>query len=105
VGCHAFSPEAPVEGLNERVFGWFAGLWLDRVLNAEMDDCLDGEAAGGKANRRNGYSAKTVTGETVTGESSKLELRIPRDHEGTFDPKLIAKYQRRYPGFDAKIIR
>jgi putative transposase len=71
----------------------------NRVLNAEMDDHLDGEAAAGKANRRNGYSSKTVI-----GESSKLELRIPRDREGTFDPKLIAKYQRRFPGFDAKII-
>jgi len=40
----------------------------------------------------------------VIGESSKLELRIPRDREGSFDPKLIAKYQRRFPGFDAKII-
>jgi len=52
-----------------------------------------------QAARPNGYSAKTVTGET-----GKLELRIPRDREGTFDPKLIAKYQRRFPGFDAKII-
>ncbi len=71
----------------------------NRVLSAELDDHLDGEAAAGKPNRRNGYSKKTVL-----GESSKLELRIPRDREGTFDPKLIAKYQRRFPGFDAKII-
>lgn len=71
----------------------------NRVLSAELDDHLDGEAAAGKPNRRNGYSKKTVL-----GESSKLELRIPRDREGTFDPKLIAKYQRRFPGFDEKII-
>lgn len=71
----------------------------NRVLSAELDDHLDGEAAAGKPNRRNGYSKKTVL-----GESSKLELRIPRDREGTFDPQLIAKYQRRFPGFDAKII-
>ncbi|MBN9135932.1 MAG: IS256 family transposase [Phyllobacterium sp.] len=71
----------------------------NRVLSAELDDHLDGEAAQGKTNRRNGYSKKTVL-----GESSKLELRIPRDREGTFDPKLIAKYQRRFPGFDEKII-
>lgn len=55
----------------------------NRVLSAELDDHLDGEAAACKANRRNGYSKKTVL-----GESSKLELRIPRDREGTFDPKL-----------------
>ena len=71
----------------------------ERVLNAEIDDHLDGEAAAGKRNSRNGYSRKTVLTET-----SKLDLRIPRDREGTFDPKLIARYQRRFPGFDDKIV-
>ena len=71
----------------------------ERVLNAEIDDHLDGEAAAGKRNIRNGYSKKTVLTET-----SKLDLRIPRDREGTFDPKLIARYQRRFPGFDEKIV-
>src|ERR1700723_3816342 len=64
----------------------------ERVLNAEIDDHLDGEAAAGKRNSRNGYSKKRVLTET-----SKLDLRIPRDREGTFDPKLIARYQRRFP--------
>ena len=71
----------------------------ERVLNAEIDDHLDGEAAAGKRNSRNGYSKKRVLTET-----SKLDLRIPRDREGTFDPKLIARYQRRFPGFDEKIV-
>ena len=71
----------------------------ERVLNAELDDHLDGESAAGKPNRRNGFSKKTVLTET-----SKLVLRIPRDREGSFDPKLIARYQRRFPGFDTKII-
>jgi putative transposase len=71
----------------------------NRVLNAELDDHLAGEAAAGKSNRRNGYSAKTVISET-----SRIELKVPRDREGTFDPKLIARYQRRFPGFDGKII-
>ena len=71
----------------------------ERVLNAEIDDHLDGEAAAGKRNSRNGCSKKTVLTET-----SKLDLRIPRDRERTFDPKLIARYQRRFPGFDEKIV-
>jgi len=33
-----------------------------------------------------------------------VELSIPRDRHGRFDPALIAKYQRRFPGFDHKII-
>jgi putative transposase len=71
----------------------------ERMLSAELDDHLDGEGATGAINRRNGSSKKTV----LTG-TSKVTLDIPRDRAGTFDPKLIAKYQRRFPDFDAKII-
>ncbi|MFJ5930649.1 IS256 family transposase [Sphingomonas sp. TX0543] len=71
----------------------------ERMLSAELDDHLESEEAAGAANRRNGSSKKTV----LTG-ASKMTLDIPRDRAGTFDPKLIAKYQRRFPDFDAKII-
>ena len=71
----------------------------ERVLNAELDDHLDNEAAEGSRNRRNGSSKKTVLTETA-----KIDIRIPRDREGTFDPKLIQRYQRRFPGFDDKIV-
>ena len=68
----------------------------ERVLNAEMDHHLGGEEPG---NRRNGYGKKTVI--TDTG---RIELEVPRDRQARFDPQLIAKYQRRLPGFDDKII-
>jgi putative transposase len=69
----------------------------ERALNAELDHHLDvGESDG---NRRNGYGKKTV----LTG-TGKIALEIPRDRLSTFDPQLIAKYQRRFPGFDDKII-
>jgi putative transposase len=68
----------------------------ERVLNAEMDHHLAGEAPG---NRRNGYGKKTVL--TDTG---RIELSVPRDRQASFDPQLIARYQRRFPGFDDKII-
>jgi len=71
----------------------------ERILNAELDEHLDGERSEGTANRRNGVSKKSV----LTG-TSKMTLSIPRDRSGTFDPKLIAKYQRRFPDFDDKII-
>ena len=69
----------------------------ERILNAEIDEHLDGGEA--KGNHRNGYSKKSV----LTG-TSKMTLSVPRDRAGTFDPKLIAKYQRRFPDFDEKII-
>ena len=71
----------------------------ERILNAELDEHLEGEEAEGGVNRRNGTSKKTV----LTG-TSKMMLSVPRDRAGSFDPKLIAKYQRRFPDFDDKII-
>jgi putative transposase len=68
----------------------------ERALNAEMDHHLGGEEDG---NSRNGYGRKTVV--TDTG---KIDLEVPRDRQSTFDPQLIAKYQRRFPGFDDKIV-
>ncbi len=71
----------------------------ERMLAAELDDHLESESAEGALNRRNGSSRKTM----LTG-TSKVTLDIPRDRAGTFDPKLIAKYQRRFPDFDDKIV-
>ncbi len=71
----------------------------ERMLNAEMDDHLANEVQTGVANHRNGSSPKTV----LTPEGP-MELSIPRDRHGRFDPALIAKYRRRFPGFDDKII-
>jgi putative transposase len=56
-------------------------------------------AGEGSGNSRNGYGKKTVLTET-----GKIEIEVPRDRRSTFDPQLIAKYQRRFPGFDDKII-
>lgn len=71
----------------------------ERMLSAELDDHLESEGAEGAINRRNGSSRKTM----LTG-TSKVTLDVPRDRAGTFDPKLIAKYQRRFPDFDDKIV-
>ena len=71
----------------------------ERMLNAEMDVHLDSPAEQDAGNHRNGSSQKTV----LSGDGA-LELSIPRDRHGRFDPALIAKYQRRFPGFDDKII-
>jgi len=71
----------------------------ERALNTEMDHHLGTEAADGGSNSRNGYGKKTVL--TDTG---KLGISVPRDRLSTFDPQLIAKYRRRLPGFDEKIV-
>ena len=71
----------------------------ERMLNGEMDYHLRTETEQEAGNHRNGHSSKTVL--TDTG---KLELAIPRDRQGRFDPVLVGKYRRRFAGFDDKII-
>jgi transposase-like protein len=50
-------------------------------------------------NRRNGHSRKTMQ-----GDLGELTLKTPRDRDGTFEPQLIGKHQRRLSGFDEKIL-
>lgn len=87
------------EGLFQRL----KGALMERLLEAEMAEHLGFEknAAEGKGsgNSRNGYSSKTV--QTETGP---VEIRVPRDRAGTFQPQLVAKHQRRLEGFDDKVL-
>ncbi len=53
----------------------------------------------GGRNRRNGTSTKTVQ-----GEPGRMTIETPRDRNGTFEPLLIPKYERRLAGFDEKIL-
>ena len=71
----------------------------ERLLNAELDHHLAGEAVAGRPNCRNGYGQKTVL-----TDAGRVRLDIPRDRAGTFDPQLIARYRRRFPGFDDRVI-
>jgi len=52
-----------------------------------------------RRNRRNGRSSKTVQ-----GDLGEVTIATPRDREGSFQPQLVPKYQRRLPGFDAKVL-
>lgn len=72
----------------------------ERMLAGELAHHLATEAAAGKAgNHRNGSSSKTVL--IPNGE---MALDIPRDRLSTFEPQLVAKYQRRLPEFDDHVI-
>jgi putative transposase len=94
-------PMSP-EGV-EALFQQLKKALLERALNAEMTHHLGyakGEAPpDNSTNHRNGTSAKTV----LTDEGP-LDLAIPRDRAGQFEPQLIGKHERRFAGFDDKII-
>jgi putative transposase len=91
MGRVAFSPDGVLDAVKKAL--------AERMLNAKMDHHLDGVSVGEPVNTRNGYGQKTVL-----TDNGRLALDIPQDRQGTFDPQLIAKYQRRFPGFDEKIV-
>ena len=76
---------------------------IERALGAEMSHHL-GYAVGTEkpeaaTNHRNGKSDKTIL-----TDDGPLRIEVPRDREGEFEPKLIGKHERRFTGFDDKII-
>jgi len=76
---------------------------VERTLEAELTDHLGYEPHSSKGrgtgNNRNGKGHKTVQ-----SESGELEIEVPRDRSGTFEPQLVKKRQRRLAGFDDKVI-
>jgi putative transposase len=76
---------------------------LERAMNAELTHHLGygkHELEGrGSGNSRNGQSRKTVQ-----GDFGAVEIGVPRDRNGTFEPKILPKHERRLAGFDDKIL-
>jgi putative transposase len=76
---------------------------IERAMAVELTDHLGyehGQAPpGGTGNTRNGTTPKTLA-----TEHGKVGLDAPRDRQGTFEPKIVRKRQRRFQGFDDKIL-
>lgn len=76
---------------------------IERILGAELSHHLGyppgAEKPGEVGNHRNG-----ATGKTVLTEDGPLRIDIPRDRQGSFEPLLIPKHERRFTGFDDKIV-
>ena len=76
---------------------------IERALGGELTHHLGYPPGGAKpdatTNHRNGTSGKTVL-----TDDGPLAIAVPRDRSGTFEPRLIAKHERRFAGFDDKIL-
>jgi len=76
---------------------------VERTLEAELTHHLGYEPNApkgrGSGNNRNGKNQKTVQ-----SDSGKLQIEVPRDRNGSFEPQLVKKRQRRLKGFDEKVI-
>jgi transposase-like protein len=108
-------PEIPADLLDQFVTGpmtaesvdavmrKFKKAILERALGAEMTHHLGYEPGAdrpaGSTNHRNGSSGKTVL-----TDDGPLRIDVPRDRHGEFEPQIIGKHERRFSGFDDKII-
>lgn len=88
-------PDGLIKELTKRV--------VEKAMEAEMNDHLGYEKHQRKSstatNARNGKSTKTVS--TEIGD---IPIEVPRDRDSEFEPQIIPKHQRRFEGFDDKII-
>jgi putative transposase len=76
---------------------------LQTGLEVEMTDHL-GYERHAAAGRNTGNSRNGLTSKTVTTEVGKVELRVPRDRNGSFDPMTVRKGQRRLEGLSGNVI-
>ncbi len=76
---------------------------LERALNAELTHHLGYSkhepGSRSRGNSRNGKSRKTLK-----GDFGQVEIEVPRDRAGNFEPQIVGKHQRRFTGFDDKIL-
>ncbi|MGE3977737.1 MAG: IS256 family transposase [Nitrospira sp.] len=108
-------PSIPKELLDQFVTGPMSGeavnaasmafkkALIERALGAELGHHLGYPSGAAKpepaSNQRNGKSGKTVM-----TDDGPLRIEVPRDRDGSFEPLLIPKHERRFTGFDDKII-
>ena len=94
-GLELLGPDGVLTALTSRI--------MNRVMQAELTDHLgyeSGDPAGqGSGNNRNGTSPKRVL-----TDAGVVPVKVPRDRNGEFEPKLIPKHQRRLNGFNDIII-
>jgi putative transposase len=92
-------PGGIMEQLTKRLYERVLGAEMTHYLGYEKGQAAKLGAEEKRENHRNGTSKKTLI-----SEDGKLEIEVPRDRAGEFEPQFIRKGQRRFGGFDTKII-
>jgi putative transposase len=91
------------QGQFESIFRALKKAVIERAMSAEMSEHLGykhGESKpAGRTNQRNGTSGKTVL-----TDNGPMDIEVPRDREGSYEPLIIGKHERRFTGFDQKIV-
>jgi putative transposase len=92
-------PGGIMEQLTKRLYERVLGAEMTHYLGYEKGQAPKVEADEKRENHRNGKSKKTLL-----SEDGNLEIEVPRDRRGEFEPQFIRKGQRRFGGLDSKII-
>jgi putative transposase len=92
-------PGGIMEQLTKRLYERVLGAEMTHYLGYEKGQAPKVEADEKRENHRNGTSKKRIV-----SDDGKLEIEVPRDRTGEFEPQFIRKGQRRFGGFDSKII-
>jgi putative transposase len=92
-------PGGIMEQLTKRLYERVLGAEMCHYLGYQKGQAPKLETDQARENHRNGTSKKTLA-----SEDGKLEIEVPRDRLAEFEPQFIRKGQRRFGGFDAKII-
>ena len=77
--------------------------FIERALEGEMTDHL-GYEKGSSDGKNTGNSRNGKSNKSIIGTNGQMEIEVPRDRKGDFDPQLVKKRQRRLAGFDEKVI-
>ena len=81
----------------------FTKALLERAMQTELTHHL-GYQKHDPAGRDSGNSRNGTSPKTVKGDFGKAEIEVPRDRNGSFEPKIIPRHERRFAGFDDKIL-
>ena len=85
------------------LLGKLTKMVVEGALEGELDDHL-GYAMHDPAGRNGGNSRNGYRDKTVLTEAGPVELSVPRDREASFEPRIVAKKQRRQTGIDNLVI-
>lgn len=76
---------------------------VERALNGELTHHL-GYQKYSPEGKNSGNSRNGTTSKRVRGKRGEMEIEVPRDRNGEFEPQMIKKHQTRFDGFDDKVI-
>ena len=101
VKSQQFTSTAEIMAAMKEMFGDVVQTAMEVELDEDLgrERCQRAETSDATPNYRNGYSRKTV--KTQLGE---VDIKVPPDRNGTFEPKIIGKYSRNAEGMEEKIL-